>query len=57
LAKAAAVTATRKETLVVVVPCSRYTAFFEQSIPFLEKYVLFYIHKNSVLEKNTLIRN
>ncbi len=26
--------AMKKETLVVVVRCNRYTAFFEQSIPF-----------------------
>jgi hypothetical protein len=35
--EAAAVTAMKKETLVVVVRCSRYTAFFEQSIPFWNK--------------------
>jgi hypothetical protein len=34
LAEAAAATAMKKETLVVVVRCSRYTAFFEQIIPF-----------------------
>ncbi len=34
LAEVAAVMAMKKETLVVVVLCSRYTAFFEQSIPF-----------------------
>jgi hypothetical protein len=34
LAEAAAATGMKKETLVVVVLCSRYTAFFEQSIPF-----------------------
>jgi hypothetical protein len=34
LAEVAAVTAMKKETLLVVVLCSRYTAFFEQSIPF-----------------------
>jgi hypothetical protein len=32
--EAAAATVMKKETLVVVVICSRYTAFFEQSIPF-----------------------
>jgi hypothetical protein len=33
LAEAAAAMAMKKETLVVVVCCSRYTAFFKQSIP------------------------
>jgi hypothetical protein len=34
LAEAAAAMAMKKETLAVAVLCSRYTAFFEQSIPF-----------------------
>jgi hypothetical protein len=33
-AKTATVTVMKKETLVVFVLCSRYTALFEQSIPF-----------------------
>jgi hypothetical protein len=48
LAEAAVATAMKKETLVVVVLCSRYTAFFEKRVPFWN---LFYIHRTSVLEK------
>jgi hypothetical protein len=54
LAEAAAAMAMKKETLVVVVLCRRYTAIFEQSIPFWNNNLfLFYIHRNPVLKKCT----